>query len=431
MKKVVVLSYFFPPCTLTASYRIKSWADYFHENGIYPIIITRNWDTPILKLEDAVKASGTELKIEKFDTYEVHYLPYKSSLRDTIYEHYSETPLKYLSKFLTAAEIIASSFTNFLIPHKNLYNYTLQFLKQNKDVKCVITSGKPYDLFRFGYLLKNKIKMPWVADYRDPWNTLPAVVMKDHLPLRLYNKIKFVEKLWVGSATFFITVSTEIKNDIQNFTGTKGYEILNGFDENDYKNVVHKSTNPKKLLIVHNGSLPQVAKSEVFINGLIPLIEKYKNEIEIVCEYIGVDFTPPAADKIKNLSKGYEQNFICTNRIPKIDLLNKLAEADCFLMIGHDFKGYPTSKIFEYVALRKPVILSPSDNSSMEEILGNTKQLILGHTVAQTAIELEKIIQKKLQQQSIEVDIDLEAVDSYSRKNQTRKFADLIHQYFN
>jgi hypothetical protein len=99
-------------------------------------------------------------------------------------------------------------------------------------------------------------------------------------------------------------------------------------------------------------------------------------------------------------------------------------------MVGHDFKGYPTSKIFEYVALKKPVILSPSDKSSMEEILTNTNQIILGHTIEQTTIELEKIVQKKLNQIPIEADINLEAIASYSRQNQTKKLAELIHKYF-
>jgi hypothetical protein len=430
MKKVIILSYFFPPCTLTASYRIKSWVDYFYENGIYPIVITRNWDNPISKLEDVLKQSGTEIKIEKFEKYEVHYLPYKASFRDIIYQKFSTTPLKYLSKFLTLAEILSSVFTNYLIPYKNLYDYTLNYVKKNKDVKGIITSGKPYELFRFCYLINKKTNIPWIADYRDPWNTLAPEVRADNLSLRLYKKIDFIEKKWVGSAKFFLTVSEELKKGIENFTGTKGYEILNGFDENDYKNSTAKTNNPKQFLIIHNGSLPPVAKSEVFIEGIKPIIEKYKNKIDIKCEYIGVNFTPWAAEKIKKLTVGYEANFVCTDRIPKQELLQKLSIADCFLMIGHDFKGYPTSKIFEYVALQKPVVLSPSDNSSMEEILTHTNQIILGHTVAQTTIELEKIIQKKLNQLPIESEINFEAIQSYTRKNQTKKLADLINQHF-
>ena len=58
MKKVIVLSYFFTPCNLTASQRALGWAKYLKEFGYYPIIITRNWDLPIGKPEDAGISSG-------------------------------------------------------------------------------------------------------------------------------------------------------------------------------------------------------------------------------------------------------------------------------------------------------------------------------------------------------------------------------------
>ena len=42
-KKVLILSYFFPPCNLPASQRSYGWATQLHEYGYHPIIITRNW----------------------------------------------------------------------------------------------------------------------------------------------------------------------------------------------------------------------------------------------------------------------------------------------------------------------------------------------------------------------------------------------------
>lgn len=57
------------------------------KNGdYYPIIITRNWDTKINNsTTDAYKSSGDEVKIEKFEHYEVHYLPYKASFKDQLF----------------------------------------------------------------------------------------------------------------------------------------------------------------------------------------------------------------------------------------------------------------------------------------------------------------------------------------------------------
>ena len=35
MKKILIISYFFPPCNLTASQRVSSWAKYLNKSGYY------------------------------------------------------------------------------------------------------------------------------------------------------------------------------------------------------------------------------------------------------------------------------------------------------------------------------------------------------------------------------------------------------------
>ena len=44
MKKVVILSYFFPPANFVGAERTAFWAKYLKEFDIYPIIITRCWN---------------------------------------------------------------------------------------------------------------------------------------------------------------------------------------------------------------------------------------------------------------------------------------------------------------------------------------------------------------------------------------------------
>ena len=83
--KVLILAYFFPPCNITASQRSFSWAKYFYRKGLYPVIITRKWERPVKVQSDGHYATTEGVKIEKFEHYEVHYLPYVPSLRDRIY----------------------------------------------------------------------------------------------------------------------------------------------------------------------------------------------------------------------------------------------------------------------------------------------------------------------------------------------------------
>ena len=85
MREVLIISYFYPPCTLTAAQRPAGWLKYLPQFGYKPIVITRNWDVTLSKPEDQLKNAGSQLYIEKSETHEVHYLPYRASLRDRLF----------------------------------------------------------------------------------------------------------------------------------------------------------------------------------------------------------------------------------------------------------------------------------------------------------------------------------------------------------
>ena len=52
LNKVLIISYFFPPCNLTASNRALFWAKYLKDYGYDPIVITRKWDHKIKSPRD-------------------------------------------------------------------------------------------------------------------------------------------------------------------------------------------------------------------------------------------------------------------------------------------------------------------------------------------------------------------------------------------
>ena len=101
MKKILILSYFFPPSTITGSYRVNSWAKHLSKFGFYPIIVTRTWNENINNYYDLSSSFSNEIIHEKHENYEVYYMPYKPNLRDKIINKYGENKFQILRKFLT------------------------------------------------------------------------------------------------------------------------------------------------------------------------------------------------------------------------------------------------------------------------------------------------------------------------------------------
>jgi len=126
--KIIILSYFFPPCNITASQRALSWAKYLGEFGFYPIVITRNWERPVNYPTDLHHNTHQTVIHQKFGTYEVYYLPYKQSFRDKLYTKKENSKFPWMRQFLTFWELIMQNFVDFVIPFRNFYTFTKQFL---------------------------------------------------------------------------------------------------------------------------------------------------------------------------------------------------------------------------------------------------------------------------------------------------------------
>jgi hypothetical protein len=171
LKRILILSYFFPPCNLTASQRAYSWARYLNEFGYYPVVITRRWDREIIQLNDLSFSTKKTVKHEIHAGYEVYYVPYEPNLRDKIYARFGEQKFSNTRKLLSFFEVILQDVFISFIPFRNLYFFAKKYLKKNPDFKGIVISGNPFVLFRFGYLLNKKFKIPWIADYRDAWST--------------------------------------------------------------------------------------------------------------------------------------------------------------------------------------------------------------------------------------------------------------------
>ena len=87
----------------------------------------------------------------------------------------------------------------------------------------------------------------------------------------------------------------------------------------------------------------------------------------------GVDNHPGQGQRIRKGMAGYENYVSTSDRIPKAQLIDIMVSAHLFLMIGTPgFKGHHSSKIFEYLAMKRPVVLCPDDSSVMSELMHDT-----------------------------------------------------------
>lgn len=424
LKKILIISYFFPPCNLTASQRALGWAKYLHKFGYKPIIVTRNWDLPIITTQDISQPSGKEIIHKQNEDYEVYYIPYIGNKRDRIYAKYGDSKKVYYRRILTFLEKILQNFSIRYIAYKNMFDFTKQYLHKNPDIKLIVITANPFSIFSFGYLLHKKFGINWIADYRDDWSTDDLKKNKSFVE-RLISKFeRKSEKKWVGTAAKVTSVSDHYVEKISHFTGIQGEVLYNGFFEEDFE--PEQKIFYDEVTFTYNGTLYPSQHIEMFLEGFKKAHQiLIKKGISIRLYFPGLSFKKDQALRVKTLLKGYENYLTITDRIPRSQVLEIQKKSHAVLMFPHSgIKGIPSSKLYEYLGLNKFILLCPSDNDIIEQTIRETGNGIICNSVEDVrnfiidfSMNPNRFISQLVYSKNLK----------YSRKEQTKKLTEVLN----
>jgi glycosyltransferase involved in cell wall biosynthesis len=429
MKKVIILSYFFPPCQLTASQRSFGWAKCLKNEGWDPIVITRNWEHHIGGPDDMHHDSGTEIIINKSDNFEAHYLPFKGNMRDRLYAKHGKSKYTLIRKALSLSELFLHHYSNKVIAFSNLYDYALAYCKAHKDVEMIVVTGNPFELFRFGWLLQKNTGIPWIADYRDDWTTSEVNHSRGIADGILRSLERRSEKKWVGSSAAITSISPYYVKKISEFTERPGQVILNGFFEQDFAEFQNQELE-ESFTVVYNGMLYPSQQIEVFLDAFKRLADAHpakRNRIKL--RFPGILFLKHVAERVSNYMKGYEDLVEMTERISRQEVLLIQAKAHLLLMVSHkDAIGIPSSKIYEYLGLGKTVMVCPGDRDILDETFQGYNLGYIAYTADEAFVQLEELFANYLNGNFNEIKPDRKYISTFNRNEQAAVLARFMDQ---
>ena len=251
MKKVLVISYYWPPAGGSGVQRWVKFTRYLPSEGWQPVIYTplnpeiSSVDETLLKDIPA----GTEI-IKRPITE-----PY--SLYRRLFGAKSSTDLLTLAGESGKARATGGEVNpisggdkslkqrvslwirgNFFIPDPRIWwvRPSIRFLKKylrEHPVDIIVTTGPPQSMHLIGRGVHRATGIPWIADFRDPWTRM---FYYKHLHLtktsdRIHHRL---EKSVLDEADAIIAVSPLVQQDFQSMTSTPVVLITNGFDEDDF-----------------------------------------------------------------------------------------------------------------------------------------------------------------------------------------------------
>ncbi len=354
MKKVLILAYDFPPYVSVAGLRPKAWFDDLYKHGIYPIVVTRQWNNKHSGPLDYIEASDTDKTVvEVHENGTILKTSYHPNLSNRLLLKYGSNKFIFVRKAITAFYEI----TQYLWPigpKAELYKAAKHYLKTNK-VEVIVATGEPFVLFSYANKLSQEYDIPWIADYRDIWSELHQ---NNNFLLKRFHQAQ--EKQLVKHARAITTVSDFVKESIFRSTKNLNIHILpNGFDARNMQiaNVIEQKSDVLRIGLA--GSILPWNPLVPFLQSLKKYQEKFPNK-KIEFHFIGLNNESEFEALLKTNFKQIKSSIFFHPRMENLELLKKMSEFNALLLFNNF--SYMGTKIYDYLGLKRQIISCFSDD---------------------------------------------------------------------
>ncbi len=359
VKKVLIITYYWPPSGGPGVQRWLKFVKYLPQFGYEPVVLTVNPDAATYPVRDiSLLAEVPEnLKVYHTQTREPYYWYQKLTGKQQVpYSGFSNEPgdgfFSKLSRFVRG---------NLFIPDARVgwNRYAIAKaadLINSFQIELLITTSPPHSTQLAGLEIKKQFPgIKWIADLRDPWTDIFYYDKMLHLPFVKRKDLK-LEKQVLQNADAVITVSKFVRKLFQKkmeFSVRNKIELItNGFDPEDFAKKDYYPDN-EYFTIAYVGTLADSYDLSGFINSL-------ENIKEFWTPKLRVRFTGSVSDYWKSrLSNHLGEMVSFSEHVDHQQAIHHMQSADMLLLviprIAHN-EGIVTGKIFEYIAALRPVL---------------------------------------------------------------------------
>lgn len=423
-KKLLIITYYWPPAGGPGVQRWLKFVKYLPDFGIQPIVyVPENPTYPIVD-ENLVKEVSEKAVILKQKIFEPYQLAAVFSKNKTKKISSGIIPNQKKQSFLDKVFLWIRG--NLFIPDARAFwvkpsvSYLEKYILEH-GIDTIVTSGPPHSLHLIGLKLKQKLRVNWVADFRDPWTTIGY-----HKSLRLSDyaakKHKALEYKVLNTADTILVTSKTTKTEFEAITNKPIVVITNGYDVEK----VEKQTLDTKFSLAHIGSFLSERNPKLLWESLIELIDEvpdFKKHLEI--KLIGA-----VSQEVLETITQFGLNSYLNNLgyVSHAEAVAHQRKSQVLLLIeinSEETKSIIPGKLFEYMVSNRPIIAIGPKGSDFAEIITDTntgvffdyseklklKSVILGF--------YNQFLEGKLQADGV-------GLQKYSRKNLTNELAKLL-----
>jgi hypothetical protein len=381
MKRVLIISYYWPPTGGSGVQRWVKFAKYLPSEGWQPVIYTPE-NPEQLAVDESLAAEVPEaaevVKTRIIEPYEL----YKKLLRRSGHskEAVEVNPVNAQNKSLLQKAAMWVRGNLFRPDPRCLWiGPSVRFLKKylsEHPVDLIVSTGPPQSMHMIGLRLSRETGLPWIADFRDPWT---KIFYFKHLSMTPATERwhKKMEKMVLDEASAVVAVSPLVQQEFQAMTDTPVELITNGFDECDF------STEPcteayggasQEFTITHTGLFAADGNPTVLWDVLA---EKCHAD-EAFRKLLRIKLIGKTDDQILKALKdrGLESSLINMGYQTHSVAVEQQRQASVLILPLRkepEYRAVLPGKLFEYLASQRPILGIGQPDGAMAMIVNETR----------------------------------------------------------
>lgn len=428
-KKVLIITYYWPPSGGSGVQRWVKFAKYLRECGWEPIIYTpSNPERPAIdhSLSKDVPKDLTVIQQPIWEPYTFYKKLVGLKKDEKLGSGLMKTGEE--SSFFHSLSVWIRG--NFFIPDARKFwirpsvKFLRDYLKKN-PVDAIISTGPPHSMHMIAMNVAKYLSTPWLADFRDPWTNIDFF---EELKLSKYARKKHhkLESKVLTTADDLVVISPTMKKEFQEITNTPISVVPNGFDKADFSEESYKAGSVFSLS--HVGMMTPTRNPQVLWEALSELSkenDRFRTNFKL--RLIGkIDGTIK-----EDIDRFNIQHLVqIESYVPHDEIIRIQQQSDALLLIINNTPNAPlilTGKLFEYLAAKRPIIcLSPVEGDA-KEVIDETKA---GSFILYSEKDLLKSELMRLFRNWEKGTNPYEGIDAekYSRRSLTKKIATQLNE---
>ena len=379
MKRVLLISYYFPPSGGPGVQRVLKFAKYLPDFGWQPTVLTvepEHAAYPDLDptLNEEVPASVRVVRTRSWDPYAVYARFQGKAKGETVgvgfvKEGTAESGRQRLARWVRANIFLPDARVGW-VPFARR---AARRLLRGETYAAVLTSGPPHSTHLIGRPLRRRFGVPWVVDMRDPWTDISYYQDLPHTaPARRFDAA--LERKVLATADAVISVSDGVGRGLHTKASLRCYQTIpNGYDAADIPAGAASLRREGRFVIAHVGTLSGQQHAPGLVQALARLADAdsaWRARLEV--RFVGhVDGTILRAFQDAGLGGAVTQ----VPYVPHAEAINHMRAADLLMVavqrVEHN-EGVTPAKMFEYLSIGIPVLGLAPPEGDLARILRET-----------------------------------------------------------